>query len=58
VSPDPGPKADSVIERAALTVIVPKELHRRLKAYCAEHGTSMKEFVNHLIEDGLSQRKT
>jgi len=40
-------------EEVGLNVLVPRDLHRRLKAFAALHDMSLKEFVRQAVEEKL-----
>lgn len=43
-----------MVETVTFTMHMDKELHRRLKAYVALRGVTMKDFLNNVIADGIA----
>ena len=35
-------------------IIVPKDLHQQLKAFAEQNGTSISEFITHLMNTGIN----
>ena len=51
-------RADSVAEgKKNLVVSIDEELHQRLKVYCVEEKTSIKEMIIKLISKELEEAK-
>ena len=49
------PKKKPEVETKMLNTRVPKDLIKRVKIYCAEHETTVQEFITQTIEEKLNR---
>lgn len=43
----------SGMDNKALTIRIPKEIHRYIKIYCAKNGLTLQSYINDAIRDKL-----
>lgn len=44
-------------ENKTLVVKIDEELHKQLKLYCVEHGTTIKELITEFIKEKTDKKK-
>ena len=49
------PKKKPEVETKMLNTRVPKDLIKKVKIYCAEHETTVQEFITQTIEEKLNR---
>ena len=49
------PKKKPEVETKMLNTRVPKDLIKKVKIYCAEHETTVQEFITQIIEEKLNK---
>ena len=49
------PKKKPEVETKMLNTRVPKDLIKRVKIYCAEHETTVQEFITQTLEEKLNR---